>query len=159
MEILIDIIAVVLGITGIVGCIAPIIPGPPIGYVGLLVMYFWGDPGNTISFNILMILLAVTVLATILDYIVPAYFTKLTGGSKAAARGSIIGMILGIVFPPIGIIIGAFLGALVVELIIEGKSLGHSLKSALGSFIGFIAGVGIKLTTSALLLYYIIVAI
>lgn len=158
MEVMIDIFAVLLGILGIVGCVLPVIPGPPISYIGMLILYVWGkDVRDDVTSTVMIIWLVVTVVVTVLDYIVPAWFTKKTGGSKAAARGSLVGMLIGIIFfPPIGMIIGAFLGALLAEMLIEGKELKHSIKSAFGSFLGFLAGTGMKLIASGVMMYYII---
>lgn len=151
----IKVIAVILGLVGLVGCFLPVLPGPPISWSALLILYFFGEKEMTLSF--LLIWLAVTVVVTILDYLVPAYFTKMTGGSRAASRGSLVGMLLGILFfPPLGMVVGAFLGALLCEMFFEKKNLGNSLKSAFGSFLGFLGGTFIKLASSAVMMFYII---
>lgn len=154
MDIFIQIIAILLGIIGLIGCLLPIIPGPPVSWAGLLVLYIWGSEPMTLKF--LLIWLAITIIVTVLDYIVPAYFTKITGGSKIAARGSLVGMFIGIIFfPPTGMIVGAFLGAVLAEVIFNGKELRKSIKPALGSFLGFIFGTFLKLVASGLMLFYI----
>lgn len=161
MDLWIEIFAIVLGLVGIVGCIVPVIPGPPVSYVGMLILYIWGPDKilENITWNVMAWMLGVTIVVTILDYVVPIYFTKLTGGSKAASRGAMVGLIIGVVFfPPIGMIIGAFLGALIAEMLIEGKELKKSLKSAMGSFLGFLAGTGLKLMACGVMMYYIIAA-
>ncbi|MFA7034663.1 MAG: DUF456 domain-containing protein, partial [Bacteroidales bacterium] len=113
---MIEAIAVILGIVGIIGCLLPVLPGPPISWAALLVLYLWGK--DEMSTKFLIIWLIITIIVTILDYVVPAYFTRVTGGSKVAARGSLAGMLIGILFfPPWGMIIGAFLGALLAEVI------------------------------------------
>lgn len=152
----VEIIAVLLGILGLVGCVLPVIPGPPFSWAGILLLYLWGG-GDEISMSFLMIWLVVTIVVTVLDYIVPAYFTKITGGSKAAGRGSLIGLFVGLIFfPPFGMIAGAFLGALFAEMFIEGNELRSSLKPAFGSFLGFLAGTFMKLAASGVMMFYII---
>ena len=42
METFIAILALLLGLVGIVGSIAPGLPGPPLSWVGLLLIYIWG---------------------------------------------------------------------------------------------------------------------
>ncbi len=151
----IDIIAVILGLVGLIGCVAPVIPGPPFSWAGMLVLYLWG--GDDISTRLLVIWLVVTIVVTVLDYIVPAYFTKITGGSKAAGRGSLVGLFVGLIFfPPFGMIAGAFFGALLAEMFIEGNELKASLKPAFGSFLGFLAGTVMKLAASGVMMFYII---
>ena len=161
MEIFLEIIAILFGVVGLLGCILPVLPGPPLSYAGLVVIYLWcngaADSGEAITGKFMLVWLAITIAVSIIDYVVPALFTKWTGGSKEAVRGSLAGTIIGLVFfPPFGIIAGAFLGALLGEIIINGKKLGESLLSAIGSFLGFLFGTGIKMVASGMMLYYII---
>ena len=149
------ILAVFLGIAGLVGCILPIIPGPPLSWLGLLLVFLTHPEGMTTG--LLVFWLVVAIVVTILDYIVPSWMTARTGGSKAAARGKLVGMILGIIFfPPWGMIAGSFLGALVSEIVFNGRDVMGSLKPAFGSFFGFLLSTGLKLTASGVMLFYII---
>ena len=71
MEIFIAIVAVLCGITGIIGSIAPALPGPPISWVGMLLLYFWGGTdgaGETMSLTILLVWLGIVIVVSILDY-------------------------------------------------------------------------------------------
>ena len=157
------IIAVILGVLGIIGSIVPVLPGPPLSWAGLLLMYFFGGTdkaGDPMSQKLLFILLGVTVAVTVLDYIIPALFTRLSGGSKYASWGAVIGLFAGLILPlPGGMIVTSLLGAFLAELLLAGKNAGASLKSSLGAFLGFLFGTGIKLIASALMLFYIIVFI
>lgn len=163
MEIVIAILAVLAGVIGIIGSVLPALPGPPLSWVGMLLLYFWGgtdSAGEPMSLTILLVMLAVTVVVTVLDYVVPAYFTKKTGGSKYAERGTILGLIIGMIFfPPWGMIVGSFLGAYLAEIWYAKKASGDALKAAFGSFLGFLAGTGMKLVACAVMMYYIIVYI
>ena len=150
-----DILAVLLGIVGLVGCILPVIPGPPLSWAGLLLIFLTGQSGMTAGFLIAWLVVAAVV--TVLDYVVPSWVTRRTGGSKAAARGTLVGMIIGVVFfPPWGMIAGSFLGALAAEVIFNGRDVMGSLKPAFGSFLGFLLSTGLKLTASGVMLFYII---
>lgn len=157
------VLAVILGVVGIIGSVVPGLPGPPLSWVGILLMYFFGGTngdGETMSLTLLLVLLGVTVVVTVLDYIVPAWFTKFTGGSKYASWAAIIGLFLGLIFPmPGGMIVTSLLAAFLAELLFAGKDAGSSLKSSLGAFLGFLSGTGIKLIASGVMLYYIIVYI
>ena len=161
MSTLIIILALLAGIIGIVGSVVPGLPGPPVSWLGLMVLYFWGNgtngAGEPMSLAFLLVWLAVTIAVCIVDYVVPAYFTRLTGGSKAAGRGAIIGLIAGMFIPPVGIILGTLLGAFIAEFIFARKNGFQSLKSALGALLGFLFGTGIKLIASGLMMYHIIV--
>ena len=149
------ILAVILGIIGLVGCILPVIPGPPLSWVGLLLVFLTGAEGMTTGF--LIVWLVITVVVTVLDYVVPSWVTKKAGGSKAAARGTLVGLVLGLIFfPPWGMIAGAFLGALLSEVVFNGSDLSRSLKPAFGSFLGFLLSTGLKLTACGVMMFYII---
>lgn len=151
MDVLLDIAAVLLSLLGIAGCMAPVLPGPPLNYLALVLFYFWGEEG-CVSGTYMAVWLAVTVIVTVLDYIVPAYLTRLTGGTSAGAKGAMAGMFIGIfLIPPLGMILGSFLGALLSEMFFEGKSFSASMKPAFGSFLGFILGTGIKLVASVMM--------
>ena len=157
------VLAVILGVVGIIGSIVPGLPGPPISWVGILLMYFFGGTngaGEPMSLTLLFVLLGVTILVSVLDYFVPAWFTKLTGGSKYASWGAILGLFAGLIFPlPFGMVVTSLLGAFLAELLFAGKDAGSSLKASFGAFLGFLSGTGIKLIASAVMLYYIIVFI
>ena len=161
MTTVIAILAVLAGIIGIAGSILPGLPGPPVSWVGLMLLYFWGNgtdkAGDPMSLTFLLVWLAITIVVCIIDYVVPAYFTRVTGGNKVAGRGAIIGLIAGMFIPPVGIILGTLAGAFLAEFLVSRKSGWQSTKSAVGALLGFIFGTGIKLIASGLMLYYIIV--
>jgi len=161
METFIAVAAIILGIIGIIGSIVPGIPGPPISWLGMLFIYAWGagtnSAGDPMSLTLLLVWLGIVIVVSILDYIVPAYFTKVTGGSKYGSWGAIIGLFVGLIVPPVGMIVGSLLGAFIGELIFAAKPPADSVKSALGAFIGFIFGTGLKLITSAVMMFYIVI--
>ena len=154
MSTTIAIIAIIAGVIGIIGSIVPGLPGPPLSWVGLLLLYLWGKEPMTTGF--LLLWLAITVVVTVIDYFVPVYFTKLTGGSKYAGWGAMIGLFAGLIIPPVGMIVGSLLGAFVAEFIFAKKDTFTSLKSSLGAFLGFIFGTGIKIASSGVMMYYIV---
>ena len=157
----ISIIAVIAGAIGIAGSILPGLPGPPISWVGLLILYIWGTglngAGEPLSLTALIVWALVVIAVTVVDYIVPPLLAKRMGGSKYAEKGSLYGMIFGIIFTPVGMILGAFLGALLAELFVAKKKIEDALKAAVGSFVGFILGTGIKTICAVLILWQIIV--
>lgn len=161
METVIIVLAIFAGVLGIAGSILPGLPGTPISWVGMLLLYVWGSgvnaTGNPMSLQTLIIWGVVVLIVSVVDYVVPMYFTKLTGGSKYAERGALIGLVAGIILTPIGMIAGSFLGAFIAEVQWGKKSSSEALLAALGSFLGFILGTGIKTIASVLILWQIIV--
>ncbi|MBR1928054.1 MAG: DUF456 domain-containing protein [Bacteroidales bacterium] len=163
MSTLIIILALLAGVVGVAGSVLPGLPGPPVSWAGLLILFLWGSgtnaAGEPMSLTFLLVWLAITIVVCVVDYMVPAYFTRVTGGSKAAGRGAIIGLLVGMFVPPVGIILGTLLGAFLAEFLVSRKSGWQSTKSAVGALLGFFFGTGIKLITSGLMLYHIIVFI
>lgn len=161
MDWIISVLAVLAGVIGIVGCILPALPGAPIGWVGMLLLYIWGNgtniDGEPMSMRLLIIWGVIVVLVSVIDYLVPMYFTKLTGGSRYAERGAMAGLIIGIFLTPIGMILGSFLGAFLSELYWGKKSAPDALKSAVGSFLGFLLGTGLKTVVSVCIFWQILV--
>ncbi|MBR4811479.1 MAG: DUF456 domain-containing protein [Bacteroidaceae bacterium] len=159
MSIALIVFAVILGVVGIIGSIVPGLPGPPISWIGLLLAFFGrriAESDNEITLTCLLIWLAITLIVTVLDYIIPAKFTRMVGGTKAGSWGAMIGLLVGIIFTYIGMIAGCFLGALIGELVFGKKEAGASFKSALGAFAGVMAGTGLKLITTVTMMFYII---
>ena len=153
----IDIILVIIGVIfvglGLAGCILPVIPGPPLSFVGLLMLHFTRYAQYSSEFLILMAFIAVAV--TVLDYLVPIWGTRKFGGSKAGVWGATLGLIVGLFFPPVGLILGPFLGAFAFEAMkAQGKDNQKSFKAALGSLFGFMLGVGLKLIASFVMTFY-----
>lgn len=158
MDTVLIISAIILGIIGIIGGVVPGLPGPPLSWVGLLLMFITDGTnrgGDPMSVRFLVIWLILTTVVTVIDYVIPGLFTKLTGGSKYAGRGAIAGLFLGMLIPPVGIILGSLLGAFLAELIYARKDAVSSVTSALGAFFGFVMGTGLKLIASGLMMYYI----
>lgn len=126
-----------------VGCLLPIIPGPPIAYGAVLLMDWAG--GWAFGLKAHALILVAIVAVTILDFVVPTAGAKRFGASKAGTRMSIVGMLVGLIwFPPFGLLLGAAIGAFVGE-IMNGKREREALKAAWGVLIGTIAGIVLKL--------------
>lgn len=154
MEWLFITIGIILLITGLIGCIVPVLPGPTISYGALLILQLMDPSPFTADFMVKWALIVIAV--TVLDYVVPIYGTKYFGGTKKGVWGSAIGLVLGVFFfPPFGIIIGPFIGAVVGEMI-EGKELNAAFRSGFGSFIGFLTGTIMKLAVSVIITYHFI---
>ncbi|MFD1094874.1 DUF456 domain-containing protein [Salegentibacter chungangensis] len=137
MEILIFCLAAFLVILGIIGSILPVLPGVPLSWAGLLVLYF--IPGLPTDYWFLGITLIIAALIYILNLFIPAMGTKRYGGSRKGMIGATLGLVIGLLTPiPFGIIIGTFLGAFIGEIINRSDSK-SAVKAAFGSFVGLLA--------------------
>ncbi len=145
-------LGVILVLAGLVGCIIPMLPGPPLAFVALILLHFTSKAPFDTKF--LLLWAGVTTVVSILDYWLPVYGTKKTGGTAAGTRGAIFGLVIGLFFfPPFGLIVGPFVGALSGEML-SGQTINLALRSALGSFLGFLAGTLMKLAVTILMGYH-----
>lgn len=146
MDIALLLIGFLCMVFGILGSFLPILPGPVLSWIGLLLLYLT----NAVPTNywVLSLTLAVTIAISVLDYVIPAKGTKRFGGSKYGVWGTNIGLVVGIFAPiPLGFIIGPFLGAVIGELIYNSKDHKRAVKAAAGSLAGFLASTFIKFVT------------
>jgi len=149
MDIFLLIIGFILVITGIIGSILPVLPGPILGWFGLLLLYL--TKIVPINYTLLSITLVVSIVVLALDYIIPSIGTKKFGGTKFGVIGTTIGLVLGLFFlPPIGLIVGPFVGAFVGEMIYDSKNPNKALKASYGSFIGFLTGTLLKFVVAVI---------
>ena len=151
MEYFILIISLLFVLAGIAGSLLPALPGPPLSWIGLLILYT--TSGIDFDYWILGITFVLTLIIVILDYVIPAQGTKRFGGSKYGIWGTNIGLVVGIFAPiPLGFIIGPFVGALIGELIYDRSDSKRAVKAATGSFIGFLASTFVKFVFCMVLL-------
>ncbi|UII77123.1 DUF456 domain-containing protein [Flagellimonas sp. HMM57] len=159
MDIALLVLGFVFMLVGILGSFLPVLPGPPISWVGLLLLYLTKAVPD--DWWVLGITAAVAILVFVLDYIIPAMGTKKFGGSKAGMIGTVIGLLVAIFFPVLGIfgiIIWPFVGALVGELINKADKK-TALKAAFGSFIGFLTGTFLKFMLAVIYLGIFVVKV
>lgn len=147
MDIVLNCVGSLCVIIGVLGCLLPVVPGPSLCLLAMVLLQFTSDP--PFLWETIWIAVFVTVVVSLLDYLLPIFGTKKFGGTRRGLWGCTIGLVLGLfVFPPFGIIIGPFLGAFLGEI-----SGGHlddreAMIAAFGSFVGFLFGTVFKLMAS-----------
>ena len=152
MDLILIICGFILCLAGIVGSVLPVLPGPPISWLGLLLLHL--TDGVPLSYWFLGITLVVALTMFVLDYFIPAMGTKKFGGSRSGAIGTIVGLLIGLFSPiPFGILIGAFLGALIGEMVFNKTERKQAFKAALGAFLGFLTSTFMKLVVSFIFLF------
>ena len=153
MDILLIILASLFMLVGLLGCILPALPGPPLSYIGFLLLHFT----DKIQFSAtqIIVLLLLVIIAQIIDYFIPVLGSKYSGGTKWGSWGAFIGSVIGLFFLPWGLILGPFLGAMVGELFGD-ADIKSALRSGVGALLGFLLGTVMKL---ALCMYFIVLLV
>nr|WP_309759154.1 DUF456 domain-containing protein [Flavobacterium sp.] len=151
MDVLLFALGFICMILGVLGSFLPVLPGPTLSWVGLILLYFTvAVPAN---YWVLGTTLLITIIISVLDFVIPAKGTKKFGGSSYGVWGTTIGLIVGILAPiPFGFLIGPFIGALIGELIFDLNDHKRALKAAVGSFTGFLASSFMKFVLCVLYL-------
>ena len=152
-DVIFILIALISAVVGVIGAIVPAVPGPPISFVGLLLLAFCG--GNEVGVVSLIVTGLLAVLITVVDYVAPVWFTKKAGGSRAGMWGATIGLVVGLFSGVWGVIIGPFLGAFIGELIVKTPP-AKAIHVACMSFIAFLLTTGMKLVYCIVLLVMIV---
>jgi len=150
------ILGIVLMIAGIAGSVIPLLPGPPLCYIALLIQQF--RPEKPFSLSFLLVWGLVVALVVVLDYLVPIYGTKKFGGTKNGVWGSAIGLVAGFWMGPLGIVLGPLLGAFIGEYLANNDPK-VATRAALGSFAGFAFGTVVKLVACLIMAYHLAVSV
>lgn len=152
METVLLALAFLLATTGLLGSFLPVLPGPPLSFLGLAVLWFTEQ--HQPSTSLLGTHFIAATVITLLDYYVPIYGTRHFGGSQAGTRGATVGLVIGLFLGPLGIVLGPFIGALLAEMM-AGTRINRAFRSALGAFLGFLAGVLMKVAYALIVFYQI----
>ena len=142
---LISMISLALLFLGLLGTFLPVLPGLLLSMCGLLIYRFGTE--NDLPMIYVWIFGLLTVISTIINYVIPARTNKKYGGTRYGSIGSFVGTILGLFFIPIpfGFLIGMLLGVLAGELLHDINDRKKAFNSMKGAFIGFIYGTGFNL--------------
>ena len=141
MDILLMVLSFLLLVASIVGCVLPVLPGPPLAYTGILLLHLTDKVHFTT--HQLIIWLVVVVVLQVVDYITPLLGSKYSGGTSFGNRGCIAGTILGMFFMPWGLIIGPFVGAIAGEMM-GGQNLTQAIRAGIGTLLGYLFGTLMK---------------
>lgn len=153
MDWVLFVLAFLCVVLGLAGSVLPALPGPPLAYVGMLLIHFT----DKVDFSVTELVVWGVLIAVVqvLDFIIPAMGTKRFGGSKYGVWGCNIGVIVGMFAGPLGIVLGPFAGAVIGEML-KTHDFSTSLRAGFGAFLGFITGTLVKVV---LVLYFLVVAI
>lgn len=146
MEVAIAVIilaGLVLNGLGIIGCILPVLPGPLLSWLSLLLFFLL--PDHEVGLWTLGITFVLMAAVTAIDLVIPVMGAKRFGASREGLIGGALGIIIGLFFfPPIGIILGPLIGTVVGDMI-AGGTFAAAFNSGMGSLIGFLVGTSVKL--------------
>ena len=132
-------LTLIVMLIGLVGSVVPVLPGTPVVLIAAVGhrLYF-GEA--SISNFFLVILVLLTGLSLLLDFVASVLGAKKFGATWRGMVGAVIGGIIGLFFNIPGIILGPFLGAMILEMT-GGKEFKIAAKAGAGAVIGLLLGV------------------
>jgi len=131
-------LAMLLMLVGLAGCILPGLPGTPLVLAGAIAHRVWFG-ATSVNNWILALLVLLTIMSVAFDYLASTLGAKKMGATWRGMTGAIVGAIVGLFFGIPGILLGPFLGALSFEML-GGYEFKPALKAGFGAFLGLIAG-------------------
>jgi len=146
MTVFLWIVAGVLVIAGIIGTVAPVLPGSVLVFAGLL-MAAWIDGFEKVGWAPLAVLGVLTALTFVADIAATGAGANKAGASKQAVIGATIGTVVGFFFGIIGIFVGPFVGAAAGEFLAE-RDLVRAGKVGYGTLFGLVLGAAMKIALS-----------
>jgi hypothetical protein len=133
---LLDLIAALLVLAGMLGVLLPVLPGTPLIFAGALV-YDYAHDWTAFGWGWLAVLLLLTLLSEIGDWALGHIGARRGGASwKALLAGAVLGMIGLFLLPPFGFLIGSIVGVGGVELLSSGDRR-RALRASGGWFVGW----------------------
>lgn len=148
MDILILIIFAILMLPGFLGILLPF---PSVPYMfAIALIYGFIDKFNHLKTAELIILIVLSLLSLLVDYLSGIIGAKYGGAGKKSVIFGFIGLLLGVILlPPFGGIPGLFLGVWAGE-IYSHRDKKQALKAASGSLLGSLAGMIVNVVLALL---------
>lgn len=166
MEVFLIILAFVLLLVGAVGVFVPVIPGPLVGWAGILTYFIFVPPESvfpTINAWTLVISGALVAGSFVFDYWSSYWGAVKFGATWRGGLGALIGAIVfpmvlslfmaGILGAIVGLLVGPIVGAFIGEYL-GGNTCGGSARAGLGTLVGAIAATLAKLFVCMLLIVW-----
>lgn len=135
-------LAVALAIVGLVGIIAPVLPGIPILFAGLW-LAAWAGEFEHVGFWPLVILAMLAALSVLVDLLSSLAGAKRVGASTRGIVGAGLGTLVGLFFGIPGVLLGPFIGAIAGEMT-AGRRIEEASRIGVGTWVGLIIGTAAK---------------
>jgi len=135
---------------GLIGCLLPGFPGTPL-MLAVVIGHRLFFGAESVSNLVLTILVALTVLSVLFDFLAGMLGAKKFGATWRGMLGAIIGGIVGLFFGLPGIILGPFAGALLFEMLGD-REFEMAARAGLGAALGLLLGVAGKFAIGVMMI-------
>jgi len=126
---------IVLFAVGLIGTIAPVLPGTTIILAATAIHRMMLAPDKSVGWRTITVLVLLTLATYAIDVLAGYYGARYFGATKWGAFGAIIGALAGLFFGIIGLFVGPVIGAVAGEFI-AGKRMIDAGRAGWGSLLG-----------------------
>jgi uncharacterized protein YqgC (DUF456 family) len=144
MELFWWLFTILLFAVGLIGTIAPILPGTTIILAAAVIHRIMLGPEKSIGWRTIAVLVLLTLATYAIDVLAGYFGAKYFGATKWATFGAIAGALIGLLFGILGLFVGPVIGAIAGEFI-AGKRMIDAGRAGWGSLLGNIGGMLAKL--------------
>jgi len=130
--------AIVLIVIGVAGTVLPALPGAMLVFGGIA-LAAWIDDFARIPVWLLLLLAALTAMATAVDYVAAALGAKRAGASRQAIIGAAIGTVAGIFSGLWGLLFMPLVGAAIGEYLVQ-RDVRRAGEAGIATWIGLLLG-------------------
>jgi uncharacterized protein len=144
MELFWWLLTIVLFAVGLIGTIAPVLPGTTIILAAAIIHRIMLGSDKSIGWRTIIVLVLLTLASYALDVLAGYFGAKYFGATKWGAFGAILGALVGLFFGIIGLFAGPVIGAVAGEFI-GGKRMIDAGRAGWGSLLGNVGAMVAKL--------------
>ncbi|HJW39093.1 MAG TPA: DUF456 family protein [Candidatus Udaeobacter sp.] len=135
MELFWWLFTIVFFAVGLIGTIAPVLPGTTIILAAAIIHRLMVGAEKSIGWKTIAVLVLLTLLSYVFDFLGTYFGAKYFGATKWGAFGAIMGALVGLFFGVIGLFVGPVIGAVAGEFI-AGKRMIDAGRAGWGSLLG-----------------------
>jgi hypothetical protein len=158
MELFWWVITIVLFAVGLIGTIAPVLPGTTIILAAAVIHRIMLGPEQSIGWVTIIVLVLLTLATYALDFLAGYFGAKHFGATKWGTFGAILGALVGLFFGILGLFVGPVIGAIAGEFL-AGKRLVDAGRAGWGSLLGNIGAMLAKLVIALAMITIFLVSV
>jgi uncharacterized protein len=151
-------ITIVLFAVGLIGTIAPVLPGTTIILAAAVIHRIMLGPEKSVGWKTIVVLVLLTLLSYVFDFLGSYFGAKYFGATRWGAFGAIAGALIGVFFGIIGLFVGPVIGAVAGEFI-AGKRMIDAGRAGWGSLLGNLGAMIGKLVIAVAMITIFLLAV
>jgi len=158
MELLWWVVTIVLFAVGLIGTIAPVLPGTTVILAAAVTHRIMLGAEKSIGWRTIIVLVLLTLATYAIDILGGYFGAKYFGATKWGTFGAILGALVGLFFGILGLFVGPVIGAIAGEFI-AGKRMIDAGRAGWGSLLGNIGAMLGKLVIGLAMIAIFLVSV